>query len=51
MKGRGICFLVGTHSEAQVIGALKREAGATDMAREVGVCKRTIYAWKATYGA
>ena len=37
------------HSEAQMIGALKQlEAGrkAEDMAREVGVSKHTIYAWK-----
>jgi hypothetical protein len=37
----------------QVIGALKQlEAGrkAEDVAREVGVSKHTIYAWKAKYG-
>ena len=36
-----------------MIGALKQlEAGrkAEDVAREVGVSKHTIYAWKATYG-
>ncbi len=41
------------HSEAQIIGALKQlEAGrkAEDVAREVGVSKHTIYAWKAKYG-
>lgn len=41
------------HSEAQMIGALKQmEAGRTaeDIAREVGVSKHTIYAWKAKYG-
>jgi len=41
------------HTEAQMIGALKQlEAGrkAEDVAREVGVSKHTIYAWKATYG-
>ena len=41
------------HSEAQMIGALKQlEAGrkAEDVAREVGVSKHTIYAWKAKYG-
>jgi len=41
------------HTEAQMIGALKQlEAGrkAEDMAREVGVSKHTIYAWKAKYG-
>lgn len=41
------------HSEAEMIGALKQlEAGrkAEDVAREVGVSKHTIYAWKAKYG-
>jgi putative transposase len=41
------------HTEAQMIGALKQlEAGrkAEDVAREVGVSKPTIYAWKAKYG-
>lgn len=41
------------HTEAQMIGALKQlEAGRTaeDVAREVGVSKHTIYAWKAKYG-
>jgi putative transposase len=41
------------HTEAQMIGALKQlEAGrkAEDVAREVGVSKYTIYAWKAKYG-
>jgi len=36
-----------------MIGALKQlEAGRTaeDVAREVGVSKHTIYAWKAKYG-
>ena len=40
----------GKHSEAEMIGALKQlEAGrkAEDVAREVGVSKHTIYAWKA----
>jgi putative transposase len=40
-------------TEAQMIGALKQlEAGrkAEDVAREVGVSKHTIYAWKAKYG-
>ena len=44
---------VSKHSEAQIIGALKQlEAGrkAEDVAREVGVSKHTIYAWKAKYG-
>lgn len=42
------------HTEAQMIGALKQlEAGrkAEDVAREVGVSKHTIYAWKAKYGS
>ena len=41
------------HMEAQMIGALKQlEAGrkVEDVAREVGVSKHTIYAWKAKYG-
>jgi len=41
------------YTEAQIIGALKQlEAGrkAEDVAREVGVSKHTIYAWKAKYG-
>lgn len=41
------------HTEAQMIGALKQlEAGrkAEDVAREIGVSKHTIYAWKAKYG-
>jgi putative transposase len=41
------------HAEAQMIGALKQlEAGrkAEDVAREVGMSKHTIYAWKAKYG-
>jgi putative transposase len=43
----------GKHTEAQMIGALKQmEAGrkAEDVAREIGVSKHTIYAWKAKYG-
>ena len=43
----------GRHTEAEIIGALKQvEAGrkAEDVAREVGVSKHTIYAWKAKYG-
>lgn len=43
----------GKHSEAQMIGALKQlEAGrkAEEVAREMGVSKHTIYAWKAKYG-
>ncbi len=41
------------HSEAQIVGAIKQmEAGrkAEDVAREVGVSKHTLYAWKAKYG-
>jgi len=41
------------HTEAQMIAALKQvEAGrkAEDVAREWGVSKHTIYAWKAKYG-
>ena len=41
------------HTEAQMIGALKQlEAGrkAEDVARETGVSKHTIYAWKSKYG-
>ncbi len=43
----------GRHTEAEMIGALKQmEAGrkAEDVAREVGVSKHTLYAWKAKYG-
>src|SRR5437667_9141125 len=50
-KGRGMSK--SRHTEAQMIGALKQlEAGrkAEDVAREVGVSKHTIYAWKAKYG-
>jgi len=41
------------HTEAQIIGVLKQvEAGrkVDDLAREQGVSKHTIYAWKAKYG-
>ena len=44
---------VSKHTEAQIIGALKQlDAGrkAEDVAREVGVSKHTIYAWKAKFG-
>jgi putative transposase len=37
----------------QIIGVLKQLEGgrtAAEMAREVGVSKHTIYAWKAQYG-
>jgi putative transposase len=43
----------GKHSEVEMIAALKQmEAGrrAEDVAREVGVSKHTMYAWKAKYG-
>ena len=43
----------GKHTEAQMIAALKQmEAGrkAEDVARETGVSKHTLYAWKAKYG-
>ena len=41
------------HSEAQIIAALKQvEAGRAveDLAREYGVSKHAIYAWKSKYG-
>jgi putative transposase len=41
------------HTEAQIIGAVKQvEAGrkAEEVAREMGVSKHTIYAWKSKYG-
>jgi len=41
------------HTEAQIIAALKQVEGGRsleDVAREVGVSKHTIYAWKAKYG-
>jgi putative transposase len=44
---------VSKHTEAQIIAVLKQvEAGrkAEDVARECGVSKHTIYAWKAKYG-
>ena len=40
------------HTEAQIIGAVKQvEAGRTadEVAREMGVSKHTIYAWKQKY--
>jgi putative transposase len=43
----------GKHTEAQIIAALKQvEAGRTteDVARELGVSKYTIYAWRSKYG-
>jgi transposase-like protein len=50
---RGIRMSKSKHSEAQIIAALKQvEAGRTadDVAREHGVSKHTLYAWKATFG-
>jgi putative transposase len=50
---RGGAMSVRKHSEAQIIEVLKQvEAGrtATDVGRELGVSKHTIYAWKAKYG-
>ena len=41
------------HSESAIIGVLKQvEAGrkVEDVAREQGVSKHTIYAWKSKYG-
>jgi len=41
------------HTEVQMVAALKQmDAGrrAEDVAREVGVSKHTLYAWKAKYG-
>ena len=52
-SGKGGAMSRGKHTEAQMIGALKQvEAGrrAEDVARELGVSKHTIYAWKAKYG-
>lgn len=43
----------GKHTEAQIIAGLKQvEAGRTteDVARELGVSKHTIYAWRSKYG-
>jgi putative transposase len=50
---RGGAMSIRKHSEAQIIEALKQvEAGrtATEVGRELGVSKHTIYAWKAKYG-
>jgi putative transposase len=41
------------HTEAEMVAALKQmESGrrAEDVAREIGVSKHTLYAWKAKYG-
>src|SRR5437870_11674978 len=51
-KERGISMSRSRHSEAEIIAALKQvDAGRAveDVAREVGVSKHTIYAWKAKY--
>ncbi len=43
----------GAHTEAQMVAALKQvEAGrkSEEVAREMGVSKHTIYAWKQKYG-
>jgi|ERR1700723_1612343 putative transposase len=51
--GKGGSMSRARHTEAEIIAALKQvEAGrkAEDVAREVGVSKHTIYAWKAKYG-
>ncbi len=53
-KKREGCKSKSRHTETQTIGALKQvEAGrkVEDVAREVGVSKHTLYAWKAKYGA
>src|SRR5437016_12172106 len=52
-KESGISMSRSRHSEAEIIAALKQvDAGRAveDVAREVGVSKHTIYAWKAKYG-
>jgi putative transposase len=52
-KERGRSMSRSKHTEAQMITALKQvEAGRAveDVAREVGVSKHTMYAWKAKYG-
>ena len=52
-EGKGKGMSKSRHTEAQIIAALKQvEAGRTaeDVAREQGVSKHTIYAWKAKYG-
>jgi putative transposase len=52
-EGLGRSMSKSKHTEAQIIGALKQvEAGRTaeGVARECGVSKHTIYAWKAKYG-
>src|SRR5215469_6711279 len=52
-KERGRVYVEEQHTEAQMIGGQRQvEAGRAveDVAREVGVSKRTLYAWKAKYG-
>src|ERR1700726_4993482 len=47
--GKGGSMSRARHTEAGIIAGLKR-VKAEDVAREVGVSKHTIYAWKAKYG-
>src|SRR5438046_9509281 len=52
-KERGISMSRSSDREAEMISGLKQvDAGrdVEDVAREVGVSKHTIYAWKAKYG-
>src|SRR5512135_2996444 len=52
-KERGSSMPRSRHTAAQMLAALQQtEAGRTaeEVAREVGVSKHTIYAWKAKYG-
>ncbi len=52
-EGKGNNHEQGKAREAQIIAALKQvEAGrkVEDVARECGVSKHTIYAWKSKYG-
>jgi hypothetical protein len=52
-KERGSEYVKSGHTEAQMNGALKQVGAgwkAEDLAREVGVSKHTLYAWKAKYG-
>jgi putative transposase len=52
-EGKGKAMSRRQLTEVQIIGALKQvEAGRTadDVAREQGVSKHTIYAWKVKYG-
>ena len=52
-EGKGKAMSKSRHTEAQMIGALKQvDVGRSveDVARENGVSKHTIYAWKSKYG-